>query len=154
MRAAIFSRVQFIRPLWYIKYSKQDARNLLTAKYGWKYYGGHHLENRLAAFSHGVYLPEKFGADMRNNTLAACARNGTMTREEAWAAYNSPRTVEPELENYFKKRLEITDCEYNEVMASKPKHWTEYPTYKRHFEFLRPLFFILAKYEYVPKVFT
>ena len=36
-------------------------------RYGWQYYGGHHLENRMTAFYHGIYLPQKFGADMRNN---------------------------------------------------------------------------------------
>ncbi|MDA7774257.1 N-acetyl sugar amidotransferase [Pseudomonadales bacterium] len=151
--AAIFSRVQFIRPLWYIQYSKENARKFLSEEFDWKYYGGHHLENRLAAFSHGVYLPEKFDADMRNNTLAACARNGALSREDAWEAYNAPRVIEQELVSYFKKRLEITDDEYNQVMDTEPKDWTEYPTYKRHFELLRPVFYVLAKFELVPRSF-
>ena len=48
-----------IRPLWYLDYSKEEARKILEKEYGWKYYGGHHLENRLTAFAHQIYLPKK-----------------------------------------------------------------------------------------------
>ena len=70
-------------PLWYISYSKSDAREFLSKSCGWKYYGGHHLENRLCTYSHKVYLPQKFNTDMRNNTLSASVRNGYTSREEA-----------------------------------------------------------------------
>ena len=59
-------RIKKIRPLWYVHYSKEDARAFLEKEYGWEYYGGHHLENRMAAFFHGVYLPQKFANDYRN----------------------------------------------------------------------------------------
>jgi hypothetical protein len=153
VRSALFSQVKFIRPLWYLKYTKENAKQFLTSHFDWKYYGGHHLENRLAAFSHGVYLPQKFGADMRNNTLAACARNGTISREHAWAEYNTPPVIEDELISYFKKRLALSDDHYDQVMQSTPKKWTDYPTYKERFELLRPFFFILAKANLVPMSF-
>lgn len=153
LMSALFTKVKFIRPLWYIKYSKEEAKVFLSDKFDWRYYGGHHLENRMTAFYHSVYLPQKFGADLRNNTLAARARNGSMTRAEAWAQYNTPPPVEDELVNYFKKRLELSDELYNKVMTSTPKNWTEFPTYKKRFEKLRPLFYILAKSNLVPMSF-
>jgi N-acetyl sugar amidotransferase len=153
LMSALFTKVKFIRPLWYIKYSKEEAKVFLSDKFDWSYYGGHHLENRMTAFYHSIYLPQKFGGDLRNNTLAARARNGSMTRAEAWAQYNTPPHVEDELVNYFKKRLELSDELYNKVMTSAPKNWTEFPTYKKRFEKLRPLFYILAKSNLVPMSF-
>lgn len=151
--SALFQRVKFIRPLWYLRYSKEDARQLLSERFGWQYYGGHHLENRMTAFFHGVYLPQKFGSDMRNNTLSARVRNGELDRSAAWSEYNTPPMVEEELVSYFKKRLDLSDELYDELMRAPPKNWTEYPTYKRRFERLRPLFYILAKANFVPMSF-
>ena len=125
------ARIRKVRPFWYINYTKEDARRFLEERFDWRYYGGHHLENRMTAFYHGIYLPQKYGADMRNNSLAARARTGTMSREEAWAEYNTPPVIEDELLEYFQKRLELSDEEYRQVMAESPRSWTEYPTYKR-----------------------
>ena len=147
------ARIRKIRPFWYLRHTKEEARLFLEREFDWKYYGGHHLENRMTAFCHGIYLPEKFGADMRNNSLAARARMGTMSREAAWAEYNTPRTVEDDLLEYFKKRLGLTDAEYEGVMHSPPRNWTEYPTYKRRFERLRPMFAVLARANLVPTSF-
>ncbi len=153
LQSAIFRQVKFIRPLWYLKYSKADAKVSLSDRFDWRYYGGHHLENRMTAFYHSVYLPQKFGGDMRNNTLSACARNGTMTRADAWTEYNTPPHIEEELVSYFKKRLDLSDEVYKRVMSTPPKNWTEFPTYKKRFERFRPLFFILAKANLVPMSF-
>ncbi len=153
LRSAVFQRVKFIRPLWYLRYSKEDAREILQRRFDWQYYGGHHLENRMTAFFHSVYLPQKFGSDMRNNTLSARVRNGEMTRHQAWAEYNTNPYVEDEIVSYFKKRLDLSDEQYEEVMSSRPRNWTEYPNYKKRFEQLRPLFYLLAKANLVPMSF-
>jgi len=153
LKSAIFNRVKFIRPLWYLKYSKEEAKTFLSEKFGWCYYGGHHLENRMTAFYHSVYLPQKFVSDMRNNTLAARVRNGALTREQAWAEYNTAPLIEDELVGYFKKRLDLSDELYEKVMRAEPKNWTEYPTYKKRFERMRPMFYLLAKANLVPMSF-
>ena len=153
LRSTLLHRIKFIRPLWYLQYSKEDAKKFLSERFDWRYYGGHHLESRITAFYHSVYLPQKFGGDMRNNTLSARARNGSISREIAWAEYNTPPLIEDELVSYFKKRLELSDAQYDEIMSALPKNWTEYPTYKKRFERLRPLFYMLAKANLVPMSF-
>lgn len=153
LKSALFDQVKFIRPLWYVRYAKDEAKAFLSERFGWQYYGGHHLENRMTAFYHSVYLPQKFGSDMRNNTLAARVRNCTMSRTAAWAEYNTSPYVEEELVSYFKKRLDLSDELYEEVMQAPPKNWTDYPTYKERFERLRPLFYMLAKANRVPMSF-
>jgi N-acetyl sugar amidotransferase len=149
----IIKRIKKIRPLWYISYSKEAARELLEREFGWVYYGGHHLENRMTAFHHSFYTPTKFQLDQRNNTLAACVRNGRMTRGEAMEAYAAPPHMEEDLVNYVKKRLGFSETEFNAVMQLPAKYYTDYPTYKQRFEALRPLFHILAKASLVPMSF-
>lgn len=148
-----FARIKKVRPLWYVDYSKEEARSFLEREYGWQYYGGHHLENRMTAFFHGIYAPQKFHSDFRNNTLSARVRNGQMSREAAWVEYTRPPEVEEELLAYFKKRLGLSDAEYDRVMALPPRSWHEFPTYKKRFERLRPLFAVLAKRNLVPMSF-
>ena len=150
---SLFARIKKIRPFWYIDYSKEEARSFLEKNYDWKYYGGHHLENRMTAFFHGIYAPQKFKTDFRNNTLSALVRNGKISRDAAWKEYSTPPKVEKDLLNYFKKRLNLTSKEYKNVMARDSKSWFEYPTYKKKFEFLRPLFKMLAKANLVPMSF-
>ncbi len=151
---AAVKRIKKIRPLWYIAYSKEEARKLLEHEFGWQYYGGHHLENRMTAFAHSYLLPRKFNLDYRNNSLSASVRNGKLTRDEAIKLYyDTEPYLEPDLLNYFIKRLEFTTTEFEAVMARPPKNWTSYPTYKKRFEKLRPFFFLLAKAHLVPMSF-
>ena len=153
LRWTAAARIRKIRPFWYVDYSKERARAFLEQRFGWKYYGGHHLENRMSSFLHSIYLPQKFSTDMRNNTLSALVRNGVMSREDAWAEYNTPPHIEDELVAYFKKRLDLSDEEYERKMAEPPRSWWEFPTYKKRFERFRPLFAVLAKANLVPMSF-
>ncbi len=147
-------RIQKIRPLWYIQYSKEDAMTFLKKEFGWEYYGGHHLENRMTSFFHSVYCPEKFNIDYRNNSLAASVRTGKIDRADAITEYyEKPPYIEPELLDYFKKRLGLSDEEYTSIMNKKPRYWQEFPTYKKRFERLRPFFYLLMKANLVPRSF-
>lgn len=150
---SVVARIRKIRPFWYMDYNKEDAIALLEKEYGWAYYGGHHLENRMTAFFHGVYAPQKFNSDFRNNTLSALVRNGKMSRTAAWAEYNTPPRVEEALVAYFQKRLGLSDHEFQSIMAAAPRSWWEFPTYKKRFEAFRPLFKILADANLVPRSF-
>lgn len=153
LKWTIFYRQQFIRPLWYIYYTKNMAREALIKETGWEYYGGHHLENRSASFVHKIYHPKKFNLDNRNWSLAAEVRSGVLNRDVAIGIYSSPIDEDPELLEYVKKRLELSDEEYSQIMTSKSKSFLDYKTYKKRFERLRFLFFILAKANLVPMSF-
>lgn len=149
----IFAKIQKIRPLWYIDYNKEDAREFLEKTYDWQYYGGHHLENRMSAYAHSVYLPSKFNTDMRNNTLSALVRSGRITQKFALEEYDKPPIIEKGLVEYFKKRLKLSSEEYELIMGRKARSWIEFPTYKKTFELLRPMFKILAANNLVPMTF-
>lgn len=149
----VFKKIRKIRPLWYLEYSKEDAMEFLKKEFGWQYYGGHHLENRMTAFHHSYYTPNKFGLDQRNNSLSASVRSGKITREEALEIYARPPHIEDDLVEYFKKRMALSDSEFEEIMNREPKYYTDYYTYKKRFELYRPLFAILAKSNLVPMSF-
>jgi hypothetical protein len=146
-------RVRKIRPYWYLAYSKEEARATLEKEFGWVYYGGHHLENRMTAFMHSHYLPRKFNNDQRNNSLSASVRAGKLTRREALQEYSEPPYLETELLEYFRRRLGLTDEQFGRLMDLPPKSYRDYPTYKRTFERMRPLFYLLAKSNLVPMSF-
>lgn len=153
MKWILLKRIRKIRPLWYLHYSKEEAKKYLEEKFGWQYYGGHHLENRITAYLHTVYNPVKFDIDNRNWSLAAAARNGIMQREEALRIYQSPIQADPELIAYVKKRFGLSDSEYEQIMNAPKKTYRDYRTYKKRFERLRPLFYLLAKAQLVPMSF-
>ena len=153
MKWLLIYRQSFIRPLWYIDYSKSAARELLSSTTGWQYYGGHHLENRATSFLHTIYNPQKFGLDHRNLSLAAEARAGIISREEALRQYRTPLAPDPELVAYVKKRLGLSDAEYEALMHGPQRSFRDFKTYKTRFERLRPMFFLLAKANRVPMSF-
>jgi len=153
MKWTVLKQVRKIRPLWYIEYSKDEARKRLENEFCWHYYGGHHLENRITAFHHSYYNPVKFGIDNRNNSLSASVRAGLISRKEAIKIYSEPPYMEPELLEYFKKRLGLSEVDFNSIMNLPSKSYKNYPTYKKRFERLRPLFYVLAKTNLVPMSF-
>ncbi len=149
----VFKRIKKVRPWWYLSYSKQVAMDFLEKEFDWQYYGGHHLENRMTAFHHSYYNPVKFGIDQRNNSLSASVRAGLLSREEALKIYSQPPQIEDELLEYFKKRLSLSDEEFEEIMNRPPRSYKDYKTYKKCFERLRLLFYVLAKANLVPMSF-
>ena len=149
----LYKRIKKIRPLWYLNYTKSNARELLEKKYGWKYYGGHHLENKITAFSHSYHNPIKFNIDQRNNSIAASVRNGEIKREEGIKQYLIPPKVDNDLINYTLNRLGFTKKEFKKIINMENKNWFNYPTYKKRFEKLQPLFYLLAKAQLVPMSF-
>lgn len=153
MKWIVLKKIKKIRPFWYIKYNKEEARAFLEKEFGWEYYGGHHLENRMTAFYHSYYNPVKFGTDQRNNSLSASVRSGFMDREEAIKEYAKPPHIEDDLLSYFKKRMDLTDEEFEKIMNGPKKNFRDYKTYKQRFERLRPLFYMLAKANLVPMSF-
>ena len=123
------------------------------SEFNWNYYGGHHLENRMSAFLHKIYLPQKYNMDMRNFSLASLTRNGMVNREVALSEYNLKPNFDLDLVIFFKKRLGFNDYEYNEIMLQKPRYWQNFKTYKKYFTYLSPLFYFFMKLNLVTDSF-
>ena len=146
-------RIRKIRPLYYIDYHKEPAKALLERELGWKWYGGHHLENRFTAFYHSYFIPRRWALDFRVLGYAGLTRAGQMTRDEGLALLSQPPYLEPDLLQYVKKRLGYSDADFERVMTLPKRTFRDYETYKKTFERLKPLFRVLAERDLVPKTF-
>ena len=78
------------RPLNYLNYDKERARNELTREYGWRDYGGKHSESRFTKFYQEIYLPRKFNFDKRRLHLSSLIVSSQMTRDHALAELAQP----------------------------------------------------------------
>ena len=148
--SSIFYKVEIVRPLWHVRYSKKEAIRLLEEKFNWEYYGGHHLENYMSAFLHTIYLPTKFGLDFRLHTLSAQVRSGEIARIEAENLMKMPNKKIDDLILYLCNRLRISQDDYARIMNSEKRSWQEFKTYKNYFYHFRKIFLYLANRNRVP----
>jgi len=145
--------IKKIRPLYYLDYDKNEVKKFLSEEYGWQWYGGHHMENRSAYFVNNYYLPKKFDIDLRYCEFSALVRAGQMSRDEALEMIHQPKPFDEDILEECKKRLKITDEEFDALMEAPAKSFRDYKTYKETFIKMRPLFYLLYKADFVPKSF-
>jgi len=125
----VVARLELHRPLEYISYSKRDAKDLLTRKFGWRDYGGKHYESRFTKFFQAHYLPQRYGYDKRLAHLSSLVVSGQMTRNEALAELRLPLYDPHELENdkrFFLKKLDVSEQEFERVMSSPKTDYTQF----------------------------
>jgi N-acetyl sugar amidotransferase len=145
--------IKKIRPLYFIDFNKTEVKKFLQSEYGWQWYGGHHMENRTACFVNNYYLPKKFGIDLRRCEFSALVRSGQMSRDEALEEIGLPKPFDEEILDEYKKRLDLTDEQFEAMMRETPKSFRDYKTYKETFIRLRPFFWLLYNANFVPKSF-
>ena len=149
----INDKIKKFRPLYYIDYNKEEVKKMLTQEYGWQWYGGHHMENRTAYFANNYYLPKKFGIDLRYSEFSALVRAGLMSRNDALKNIQKEKPFDYDILEEIKKRCNISDKEWGQIMTAKPSHYTEHETYKKTFEEKKEFFYDLYKKGYVTKSF-
>ncbi len=153
LRWSAWSGIERTRPLYWLDYQKEDAKKFLASTYGWKWYGGHHLENRFTAFYHTYFLPKRWRINFRQIELSALVRSGQLDRDVAIEQFLAPRQGDADIIALVKKRLEFSDDEFEAVMTLPEHSYREFATYKRRFERLRLLFWVLWKLNRVPRSF-
>jgi len=146
----LFNQIKSLRPLYHLQYDKEAAKKLLAEEYGWVWYGGHHLENRATAFFHSYFFPKRWQSDFRIVGYSAYCRDGRMSREEALELMKEEPHIEPGLVEYYKKRLNLSDEEFEHLMTIPKKYFTDFQTYKKTFERMRPFFYLMAKWSLIP----
>lgn len=145
--------IKKIRPLYYMDYVKKDAMAIITKELGWEWYGGHHLENRFTAFWHTYFAPRRFGIDGRLLGYSALVRSGQITREQGLDLVAQPQQYDPELIEMVKKRLGLSDEEFERLMTQPKKTYRDFKTYKKTFQRMRPFWWLMYKLNRVPKSF-
>lgn len=127
----------------FVDYSKKGAIALLEKEFGWEYYGGKHFESRFTKYFQGAYLPEKFGYDKKRAHLSSLIVGGEMSREEALAEMDDdsdyPQSQKDEDLQYILKKLDISEAEWEEIMAMPMKDERDYKTNKRYMNIMRTI---------------
>lgn len=134
--------VKIISILNYMPYNKEDAMRLLQEKLGWVYYGGKHYESIYTRFFQGHILPEKFGIDKRKAHLSSLIFAGQLTKEQAVKELEKPiyppGLLEEDL-NFVLKKFEMTNQEFDAIMAAPVKTFRDYPNQFARLQRLRNL---------------
>jgi len=149
----VINRIVKIRPLYYIDYNKTETKEFLSNNFGWKDYGGHHMENRTSYFTNNYWLPQKFNIDLRYCEYSALIRDKQISRDEALDLIKKPKPFDNNILDELLKRLNLTIEEFNKILNAPNMSYRDYKTYKKVFERLRPMFYLLYKMDLVPKSF-
>jgi hypothetical protein len=153
VRWSVWKSIRRVRPLYYIDYHKENAKEFLASELGWQWYGGHHLENRFAAFYHSYFLPNRFGIDGRLLGYSALVRSDQLDRQKALELVTQPPSMDSDIIELVKRRLRFDDEEFERVMAQPHRSHLDYPTYERLIRASRPFWWLLYKADRVPKSF-
>ena len=122
-------RVKLVRPLEYIDYSKEMAKELNKKELGWEDPGGHHHESIFTKFFQSYYLNNKFKIDKRKRECSAKIRSNDMTREEGLKEVSTPYPVEDGIVEYTINKLGLNEEEFDKIMKAPNKSFLDYPTY-------------------------
>lgn len=122
-------RVQVVRPLNYLPYSKELAIATLRDEYGWRAYPQKHFESRFTKFFEGYWLPTRFGYDTRKVQFSSLILTKQLTRDAALEmlkepAYD-PETIDDEFA-YIAKKLGITVEELRHYHSMPLKSFRDY----------------------------
>lgn len=118
------------KPLDFIAYDKEAAKEELTREYGWRDYGGKHSESRFTKFYQENYLPRKFAFDKRRLHLSSLIVSGQMTREAAMDELARPIADPVQLKRdvrFVAKKLGITPDDLEAMIEAEPVPHEAYP---------------------------
>lgn len=121
--------VEVVKPLDWMPYTKELARDTLSELYGWKPYPQKHFESRFTRFYEGYWLPERFGYDTRRVQFSSLILTGQMRRDEAIEALKTPaydpETIGHEFD-YIARKLGITSEELRGYFTMPKKSYADY----------------------------
>jgi N-acetyl sugar amidotransferase len=114
-------RLTPISILNYVPYNKQEVKELIKNKLGWRDYGGKHYESIFTKFYQAYILPEKFKIDKRKAHLSTLICSGQMTREEALKELEHSLYPETDLKQdkeYVLKKLGLDEAAFTAIMQA------------------------------------
>ena len=140
----VIKKIKYIPILNYVDYNKKKSIELLEKKYDWKRYGGKHYESVFTRFFQGYILPNKYNYDKRKDHLSNLIMSGQISRSEAIDElsrnpYPNQELLKTDM-NFFLKKLNFTQLEFDKIMHAKPNLPSDFKTYESIFKMLKPLF--------------
>jgi len=129
------NKLKIIRPLDFLEYNKDEAKEIIMEKINWRDYGGKHHESRFTKFFQAHWLPNKFGYDKRRAHLSSLIVTKQITRDKALEELSKPLYDEIELKEdkeFLSKKMGLTMGEFNKIMSMPNKTFKDYPSdYKK-----------------------
>jgi len=141
-------KLKIIRPLNYIHYNKDEAKEVLKDEIEWRDYGGKHHESQFTKFFQAHYLPYKFGFDKRKAHFSSLIVSGQMSRDDALKELQKPLYNDRELEEdkeFVAKKLGFSMQEFNDILNAPTKTYKDYPSEKKLFNFVKKVKQIFTK---------
>lgn len=128
---SIYPGQKIIKPLDYMPYNKEEAKDFLQAKFNWKDYGVKHGESVFTRFYQNYWLPERYGFDKRKAHLSSQIISGLISREQALEQLKEPlydaHTLTLDKE-YICNKMEIDEKELDLFIKSPKVNFTKYPS--------------------------
>lgn len=137
IRMSLFQRIVFerftakiVKPLNYIDYNRERAKEILSDEWGLLDYGGKHGENALTRFYQNYILPIRWGVDKRRAHLSTLICSGQITRVEALEELDYPAYVYKEFEGdkrLFLKKIKISEGWLEQAINAPYGYARDYP---------------------------
>lgn len=132
-----FHHLEFVYPINYQRYIKNDVKILISKELNWKDYGGKHYESVFTKFYQAYILPTKFKVDKRKAHLSNLICSEQLTKEEALEEFNKPNYSSNDLATdmeYVLKKFGLSQQEFDSIMEAEPVPHIAYKFDKGFFE--------------------
>ncbi|EHT4713659.1 N-acetyl sugar amidotransferase [Escherichia coli] len=116
-------------PLNLVPFTKKDAENELSEKFGWQPFQHKHHESRFTRFYEDYWLPRRFGYEKRRAHFSSLIMTGQMAREQALERLLKPEMDEHFLEQefeYIAHKLGISVDDLKELFSIPKKNYKDY----------------------------
>ena len=143
-----FAPVKTLTPLNLMPYSPDVAKKAMEEAFNWQNYGRKHDESRFTRFFQNYYLPVKFGFEKRRAHLASLIVSGQISRDGALKEMEKELYKAEELAEdieFIRESLELSNVDWNSLMALPNRRHAEYPSYEMLFTLGRRVKRLLLK---------
>ncbi len=133
----IDKKLTYISLLNFVGYNKSEVKEHITAKMGWRDYGGKHYENVFTRFYQGFILNRKFKIDKRQFHLSVLVQSGQISRSEALIEYALPAYKTEQLNDdklFVIKKLGFTEQEFDNYISASPVNHNTYKTIETYWQ--------------------
>jgi hypothetical protein len=150
MRYVFLKKIKIIQlPFYQYDYDPKKIDEILKKEINWVCGGKHHFDCTYHPLAFYVKF-HKFGFDNRRIGYSAQVRSGYKNREETLKELEKIQEYDEDVKKSLKE-LNISDKEFNEIMAQKVKCFEDYPNYHSLVSHFKPFFKILSKLNLLPE---
>lgn len=144
----VFKKMETLRPLDFMPYSKAQAIIELEKTVGYKQYRGKHGESLFTKFFQNFYLPQKFGYDKRRPHLSSMIVSGNISRKDALLELKEPLFDNFEINeqlDFICRKLRISKSDFDAFLALPNRTHAEFANWDAQLKLSRNLYRLFVK---------